>query len=124
MSFVDQDDIIALMEDILAGMWGLIGEEIPRPIPRMTYAEAMSKYGSDKPDLRMGLELVECTDFFAETPFRVFQADYVGAVVMPGGASQPRKIGRAHVCTPVTNAHFVCRLLLENKKTSPYPAII
>ncbi|HEY9563813.1 MAG TPA: aspartate--tRNA ligase, partial [Nocardioides sp.] len=91
MSFVDQDDVIALMEDILAGMWGLIGEEIPRPIPRMTYAEAMSKYGSDKPDLRMGLELVECTDFFAETPFRVFQADYVGAVVMPGGASQPRK---------------------------------
>ncbi|KRF16241.1 aspartate--tRNA ligase [Nocardioides sp. Soil796] len=91
MSFVDQDDVIALMEDILAAMWGLVGQEIPRPIPRMTYAEAMAKYGSDKPDLRMGNELVECADYFKDTPFRVFQADYVGAVVMPGGASQPRK---------------------------------
>ena len=51
----------------------------------------MARYGSDKPDLRMGLELVECTDYFKDTPFRVFQAPYVGAVVMPGGASQPRK---------------------------------
>ncbi|QIX26905.1 aspartate--tRNA ligase [Nocardioides sp. JQ2195] len=91
LSFVDQDDVIALMEEILAAMWALIGEEIPRPIPRMTYADAMARYGSDKPDLRMGNELVECTDYFKDTPFRVFQAPYVGAVVMPGGASQPRK---------------------------------
>jgi aspartyl-tRNA synthetase len=91
MSFVDQDDVIALMEDVLAAMWKLIGVDIPRPIPRMTYAEAMRRFGSDKPDLRMGLELVECTEYFSETTFRVFQADYVGAVVMPGGASQPRK---------------------------------
>jgi aspartyl-tRNA synthetase len=91
MSFVDQDDVMALMEEILAAMWSLAGHEIPRPLPRMTYAEAMARYGSDKPDLRMGLELVECTEFFAGTSFRVFQAPYVGAVVMPGGASQPRK---------------------------------
>ncbi|GAB3666484.1 aspartate--tRNA ligase [Nocardioides korecus] len=91
MSFVDQDDVMALMEDVLAAMWATIDVEIPRPIPRMTYAEAMRRFGSDKPDLRMGLELVECTDFFAQTPFRVFQSDYVGAVVMPGGAGQPRK---------------------------------
>jgi aspartyl-tRNA synthetase len=91
MSFVDQDDVMELMEDVLAAMWALIGVEIPRPIPRMTYADAMARFGSDKPDLRMGLELVECTDFFNDTPFRVFQAPYVGAVVMPGGASQPRK---------------------------------
>ncbi len=91
MSFVDEDDVIALMEDVLEAMWKLVGVDIARPIPRMTYADAMRLYGSDKPDLRMGNPLVECTDYFSDTPFRVFQADYVGAVVMPGGASQPRK---------------------------------
>jgi len=94
MSFVEQDDVIALMEDVLSAMWALIDVEIPRPIPRMTYADAMRRFGSDKPDLRMGNELVECTEYFSETPFRVFSpvnAEYVGAVVMPGGASQPRK---------------------------------
>ncbi|MEO6605905.1 MAG: aspartate--tRNA ligase, partial [Aeromicrobium sp.] len=91
MSFVEQADVLALMERILVEVWKLIGYEIPTPIPHMTYAEAMRRFGSDKPDLRMGQELVECTDFFKETPFRVFQAEYVGAVVMPGGASQPRK---------------------------------
>jgi aspartyl-tRNA synthetase len=92
MSFVEQDDVIVLAEDVLVGLWRLIGHEIATPIPRMTYAEAMARYGTDKPDLRYGLELVDCTKFFAGTPFRVFQAEYVGAVVMPGGASQPRKV--------------------------------
>ncbi|MBZ5733817.1 aspartate--tRNA ligase [Nocardioides sp. TRM66260-LWL] len=91
MSFVTQDDVIALGEEIVAALWRLIGHEVPLPLPRMTYAEAMRRFGSDKPDLRMGLELVECTDYFAQTTFRVFQAPYVGAVVMPGGAGQPRK---------------------------------
>ncbi|WP_436699882.1 aspartate--tRNA ligase [Nocardioides sp. BYT-33-1] len=91
MSFVTQDDVIALGEEIVAALWKLVGVEVELPLRRMTYAEAMAKYGSDKPDLRMGLELVECTDYFKDTPFRVFQAPYVGAVVMPGGASQPRK---------------------------------
>ena len=91
MSFVEQDDIIELTEEILRALWALIGYEVPTPLPRLTYAEAMARFGSDKPDLRMDLELVDCTDFFSETPFRVFQAPYVGAVVMPGGASQPRK---------------------------------
>ena len=91
MSFVTQDDVIAVSEEILPALWRLIGHEITLPIPRMTYAEAMRRYGTDKPDLRFGLELVECTEFFPDTPFRVFQAEYVGAVVMPGGASQPRK---------------------------------
>ncbi len=91
MSFVDQDDVIALAESVLAAVWSLVGHEVSTPIPRMTYAEAMARYGSDKPDLRIDLELTECTDFFAGTSFRVFQAPYVGAVVMPGGASQPRK---------------------------------
>jgi aspartyl-tRNA synthetase len=91
MSFVEQDDVIAVAEDVLTAVWRLIGHEIPTPIQRMSYAEAMRRYGTDKPDLRMGLELVECTDYFSDTPFRVFQAPYVGAVVMPGGGSQPRK---------------------------------
>jgi len=91
MSFVDQEDVIALAEDVLAAVWRAAGHEITTPIPRMTYEEAMRRYGSDKPDLRFDIELVECTEFFADTPFRVFQAPYVGAVVMPGGASQPRR---------------------------------
>jgi aspartyl-tRNA synthetase len=91
MSFVNADDVIAVAEEVLAALWALIGYDLPRPIPRMAYAEAMSRYGSDKPDLRFGLELVECAEYFAGTPFRVFQAPYVGAVVMPGGASQPRR---------------------------------
>ena len=91
MSFVEQDDVIELGEAVIAELWKLIGVELPTPFERMTYADAMRRYGSDKPDLRFGNELVECTDYFADTTFRVFQADYVGAVVMPGGASQPRK---------------------------------
>ncbi len=91
MSFVEQDDVIAVAEDVLRALWALVGYDVPTPLPRMTYAEAMARYGTDKPDLRMGLELVECTDYFKDTPFRVFQAPYVGAVVMPGGASQTRK---------------------------------
>ncbi len=91
MSFVEQDDVLAIAEEILVALWSLIGHDVPTPLPRMTYAESMARYGTDKPDLRMGLELVECTDYFRDTPFRVFQAPYVGAVVMPGGASQPRK---------------------------------
>ena len=91
MSFVDEDDVIALAEEIVAAVWRTAGYEITTPIPRMTYAEAMRRYGSDKPDLRFDIELVECTEYFSETPFRVFQAPYVGAVVMRGGASQPRR---------------------------------
>ncbi len=91
MSFVEQDDVIAIAEEVLVALWRLIDVEIPTPINRMTYAEAMEKYGTDKPDLRFGLELVDLTAYFASTPFRVFQAPYVGAVVQPGGASTPRR---------------------------------
>jgi aspartyl-tRNA synthetase len=92
MSFVGQDDVIELGEEITAALWReLAGYEIPRPIQRMSYAEAMARFGTDKPDLRLSLELTDLTEYFKDTPFRVFQAAYVGAVVMPGGASQPRK---------------------------------
>jgi aspartyl-tRNA synthetase len=91
MSFVDQDDVIEIAESVVAALWRLIGVEIATPMPRMTYAEAMRRFGSDKPDLRFGQELTDVTEYFADTPFRVFQAPYVGAVVMPGGAAQSRK---------------------------------
>jgi aspartyl-tRNA synthetase len=91
MSFVDQDDIMAVGEAVVKALWeGILGSEIGH-IPQMTYWEAMRRYGSDKPDLRFDLELVELTDFFANTPFRVFQAPYVGAIVMPGGGDQSRR---------------------------------
>ena len=92
MSFVTREDVIAVAEDIVAALWGqLVGYRLPRPIPRMTYADAMARYGSDKPDLRFGVELTDLTEYFGQTQFRVFQAQYVGAVVMPGGASQTRR---------------------------------
>src|SRR4051812_5258289 len=92
MSFVEQDDVIALGERIISALWKeLADHELPQPFRRISYAEAMAKYGSDKPDLRFDVELVELTDYFSETPSRVFQAPYVGAVVMPGGADQPRR---------------------------------
>ena len=92
MSFVDQEDVIAVGERLVSRLWSeVLGYEIPLPLPRMPFAEAMSRYGSDKPDLRFGVELTELTEFFADTSFRVFQAPYVGAVVMPGGASQTRR---------------------------------
>ena len=92
MSFIDQADILAVAEKLLVKIWNeAVGYEIPTPIRHMTYADAMQNYGSDKPDLRFGLQLVEQTEFFKETEFRVFQAPYVGSVVMPGGASSPRR---------------------------------
>ncbi|WP_053202070.1 aspartate--tRNA ligase [Jiangella muralis] len=91
MSFVEQDDVIALAERVLTALWALVGHEVTTPIPRITYRDAMDRFGSDKPDLRFGQELTEVTEHFANTAFRVFQAPYVGAVVHPGGASQTRK---------------------------------
>jgi aspartyl-tRNA synthetase len=90
-SFVDQDDVIELTEELLRRIWALIGYDVPTPLPRLTYADAMNRYGTDKPDLRFGIELTDLTEYFANTPFRVFQAPYVGAIVMPGGADQPRR---------------------------------
>ena len=92
MSFVTRDDIITVAEDMVGRLWaGIAGYDLPRPIPRMTYADAMDRFGSDKPDLRFGCELVDLTDYFGQSAFRVFQAPHVGAVVMPGGAAQSRR---------------------------------
>ncbi|MFL6179557.1 MAG: aspartate--tRNA ligase [Actinomycetes bacterium] len=92
MSFVDQDDVMAVGESVVSRLWEeIVDYQVTLPLPRMTYAEAMARFGSDKPDLRFECELVDMTSYFADTTFRVFQAAHVGAVVMPGGASQSRK---------------------------------
>jgi aspartyl-tRNA synthetase len=92
MSFVTREDVIGIAEDLVARLWAeLAGYQLARPIPRMTYAEAIRRFGSDKPDLRFGCELADLTGYFGQTSFRVFQAPHVGAVVMPGGAGQTRK---------------------------------
>ncbi|MFN2533957.1 MAG: aspartate--tRNA ligase [Pseudonocardiaceae bacterium] len=92
MSFVEQDDVISLGEKVIAALWSeLADHQIELPISRLTYLDAMARYGTDKPDLRFGLELTDLTNYFLDTPFRVFQAPYVGAVVMPGGSEQSRR---------------------------------
>jgi len=97
MSFVTEDDVMELGEAIVGALWReLAGHEITHPIPRITWHEAMARYGSDKPDLRYGVELTELTGYLRGTEFRVFAGaiaagGYVGAVVMPGGAAQTRK---------------------------------
>jgi aspartyl-tRNA synthetase len=92
MSFVTREDVVAVAEDLVRRLWAEIaGYQVPTPIPRMAYADAMARFGSDKPDLRFGCELTDMTGYFAQTEFRVFQAPHVGAVVMPGGAAQTRK---------------------------------
>mgnify|MGYP006197204625 CR=1 FL=1 len=68
MSFVDQEDVITLMEDVLEAMWAQAGHTIERPLPRMTYADAMARYGSDKPDLRVPLEVASNTNWYFESP--------------------------------------------------------
>jgi len=92
ISFADQSDVIAIAEKVLASVFlKVVDYKIPLPIPHMTYRDAMNNYGSDKPDLRFENKIADVTDFFKETSFRVFQAEYVGAVVMPGGADSPRR---------------------------------
>jgi aspartyl-tRNA synthetase len=92
MSFVTRADVVAVAEDLVQRLWREIaGYDLPRPVRQMTHGEAMARFGSDKPDLRFGCELIDLTQYFSGTGFRVFQAEHVGAVVMPGGAGQSRK---------------------------------
>ena len=92
ISFADQADVLKVAEKVLTKVFDkVLNYKIPTPIPHMTYKDAMTDYGSDKPDLRFENRIKDVTEFFKETTFRVFQAEYVGAVVMPGGASSPRR---------------------------------
>lgn len=83
MSFVDQNDVISALEEVLADAFGRMGVEMPTPLRRMDYWEAMDTYGSDKPDTRYGMHLVDLTDIFANSKFKVFAtaANEEGSVV-------------------------------------------
>lgn len=74
MSFVDQNDVMSALEEVLADAFGRMGVEMPTPLRRMDYWEAMDTYGSDKPDTRYGMHLVDLTDIFANSKFKVFAA--------------------------------------------------
>ena len=90
MSFVTPDDVMHVCEGLISGIFAdAVGVEVPTPIERLSYDEAMRRFGVDRPDVRFGVELVDLTAYFADTPFRVFQAAHVGAVVMPGAMVLP-----------------------------------
>ncbi len=97
MSFIDEEDVHALIEEMLATVWReSLGVEIPTPFPRLTYAEAMRRYGSDKPDTRYGMELADLTDAFRGTGFKAFAGVIEGGGVVkgfaaPGAAGWSRK---------------------------------
>ena len=98
LSFVDEEDVMALMEDCIAYVWHkALGREIERPIPRLTHAQSLARYGNDKPDLRFGLELVDVAEAFAGTQIKFLQehaasdASRIVAVRYPGGAALSRR---------------------------------
>ncbi|MEA2784217.1 MAG: aspartyl-tRNA synthetase [Candidatus Eremiobacteraeota bacterium] len=98
MSFVQQDDVVAMMEGCMRSVWRrALGETIPDPLPRLTYGDAMRRFGSDKPDLRFELELADVTDAFVGSAFSLFAtlaesiANRIIAVRYPGGAALSRR---------------------------------
>jgi aspartyl-tRNA synthetase len=98
LSFVDEDEVMALMEDCIAYVWRkALGLEIARPVPRLTYAQSLARYGNDKPDMRFELELVDVAEAFAGTPIKFLQehaasdASRIVAVRYPGGAALSRR---------------------------------
>jgi aspartyl-tRNA synthetase len=97
MSFVEEEDVFRVGEGMIAEVWrDALGVDLPTPFPRLTYAESMARYGTDKPDLRFGLEIVAVTDVLQETDFRLFQAtrgtsQQIRGIRVPGGAQLSRK---------------------------------
>jgi aspartyl-tRNA synthetase len=93
MSFVDRDDVMALSERLVQYLMRVVmGVETPVPFPRLTYVEAIARYGTDKPDMRYALEIVDVTSVLVQTEFRVFrEAVSVRCVRVPGQAGMPRK---------------------------------
>nr|XP_061813411.1 aspartate--tRNA(Asp/Asn) ligase-like [Nerophis lumbriciformis] len=96
LSFIDEDEVMRLTEELLRRMFALVDIELPDPLPRMTYAEAMARYGSDRPDLRFGLEIHELSELLGASGFRGFKAAVEGGGVVrgfriPGAAAASRK---------------------------------
>ncbi len=96
MSFPTEEDVYELIEGLFARIFPLAGIELPSPLPRLTYAEAMARYGSDRPDLRFGLEIVDLSERLAESGFRGFKETVAGGGVVrgfavPGAAEASRK---------------------------------
>ena len=93
MSFVEQEDVLSIFEGMTQYLFKeLLDLDIPMPFPRMSWHEAMKRYGSDKPDTRFGMEFVEVKDVLQGHGFSVFDnAAYIGAIVAPGAASYTRK---------------------------------
>ncbi|MGH7477103.1 MAG: aspartate--tRNA ligase [Longimicrobiales bacterium] len=97
MSFVDEDDVFAVAEGMLAAVWKqILGVELTRPFPRLRYADALERYGTDKPDLRFGMEFVDLTDVLATSEFRLFRdvagtGQRIRGIRAPGGARLSRK---------------------------------
>lgn len=98
MSFIDEQQILPLMEEMIRGLFkNILGVDLPKPFPSMTYADAMSRYGSDKPDLRIPLELVTICDLVKQIDFKVFATPAndpnckVAAMLLPKGADLTRK---------------------------------
>ena len=89
-SFVSQDDVLAFISYAISSATEAVTGERPGEIPRMSWHEAMERFGSDKPDIRFGMELVELTGVFADTGFRAFQAPCVKGIRVPGGADLSR----------------------------------
>ena len=96
MSFVDQDDVMSALEEVLADAFGRMGVEMPTPLRRIQYWDAMDTYGSDKPDTRYGMHLVDLTDVFADSKFKVFasaantEGHVVKAINAKGAGTWPR----------------------------------
>jgi aspartyl-tRNA synthetase len=97
MAFVDEEDVFRIGEGLMAAVFGEVaGIELPTPFPRLTYAESMARYGTDKPDLRFEMEVVDLTDVLSRADFRIFQSagetgQRIRGVVAPGGASLSRR---------------------------------
>ena len=93
MSFVEQEDVLNMFEGMMRTMFNnVLGVDIPNPMPRMSWYDAMDKYGSDKPDVRFGMTIHEITDKVKGKGFSVLEdAAYVGAIAVPGGAEYTRK---------------------------------